>query len=370
MKKSWKELNRKISRCKKCSFIVKTRNRAVKGIGSQNAKIMIIGLAPGRYGADLTGIPFSRDPSGRLLDEMLVAAGLSRERDVFITNLVKCNPKDNLGRNRQPSKIEILNCQSFLKREMELLKPKIIVPLGRPASEIILDKKIQNMKEFHGRVISKNGRIIFPFIHPGYVIRGAYNKDKYLKEFQQLGLIFQEQIKQESEMSRMDIILMMLYNNNGKSLSIRGKTRLQKLVFLVQKELEDIGYKSRYAFRPYLYGPYSQELYTDITWLKMNDYIEVKKEFNEDIGLITNFNATDKGKGYVANLLKAPYYHLLYGVIANVIKKYGEMSLEKLVDYTHKKYPEYNISKYQTKKKITKSSLDIFLSRDFNDKSI
>ena len=163
MKKVWQELNSEIASCQRCPSIVRTRNKAVRGIGSPKAKILIVGLAPGKDGADLTGIPFTRDPSGKLITKMLSAAGLSREQDVFITNLVKCNPKGLSGRNRPPSKREIVNCLLYLKREIEYVNPRIVVPLGRTATELLLNEKVRNMNKYHGRTISKKEIIFFPF---------------------------------------------------------------------------------------------------------------------------------------------------------------------------------------------------------------
>src|SRR5690349_1159646 len=109
------QLNSKIKSCVSCKELVKTRSRVVIGYGDVNAKILLIGEAPGRLGADVTGIPFTRDRSGVFLQRMLGKIGLNESepenelpilRDVYITNIVKCNPQGSTGANRSPKKDE------------------------------------------------------------------------------------------------------------------------------------------------------------------------------------------------------------------------------------------------------------------------
>lgn len=367
MKRVWRELTSEIANCQRCPSIVRSRNIAVRGIGSPKAKILIVGLAPGKDGADLTGIPFTRDPSGILITEMLSEAGLSREQDVFITNLVKCNPKGVSGHNRPPSKREIANCFPYLKREIEYVKPRIIVPLGRAATELLLNEKVRNMSQYHGKTISKKETMLFPFIHPGYVVRGAYDKKKYLKEFRILGDLFLDIIKQESQLSRLDILLMVLKNANfgrGQKGTIRGKTRLQKLLFLVQHELKTKGFKGKYSFRPYLYGPYSRQIYTDIKWLKMNKLVETNKDFDEITGLTIEFNITDEGKMKIDNKMESHIYKNVNDIVKNVIERYNDMRTTELVEYTHKQFKNYSITEMEKEKKHIETKLDTFIDKN------
>lgn len=155
------------------------------GTGNRNADILIVGLAPGKDGADITGIPFTRDPSGRLLQSMLEKVGLSRDQDVYITNIVKCNPKDAKGNNRNPTSREIGNCCSYLDKEIELVNPRLIVPLGVYVTEYFLRRNCR-MKDCHGQVFLKDGKIIFPLYHPGFVVRNAYSVTQYEKDFEKL----------------------------------------------------------------------------------------------------------------------------------------------------------------------------------------
>lgn len=102
----------------------------VPGSGDARARVMFVGIAPGRFGGDRTGVPFSGDRSGAMLRRMLARAGLA---SVFITNLVRCNPRDARGRNRDPERTEIANCRSHLEAEIAIVRPRVIVCLGRIA---------------------------------------------------------------------------------------------------------------------------------------------------------------------------------------------------------------------------------------------
>jgi DNA polymerase len=353
---SLSELNKKISTCTKCPRLIKSRSKSVLGFGAKDSKIMIIGLAPGKDGADMTGIPFTRDPSGQLINEMLFMAGFSRELDIYITNIVKCNPQDEGGRNRPPSNNEIENCLSYLDYEIKYINPKIIISLGKSASEYFFKKKIKKMKDIHSKDFIWNGKIVFPFIHPGFVIRGAYNKSKYINEFVKISKLYKDILEKEAKLSRFDLLLLILKNtlkiNKGE---IDGRTRLQKLVFLVQEHLIDIGYDSKYAFRPYIYGPFNRQLYTDIEWLKMNNYVDIRTYSNID-GYISKYILTDKGLDEINKTIQKNNYTKLESDIRSVIKTYEPYSISELVDLVHKEYDEYNMKE----RKIRNLKLDSF----------
>jgi len=178
--------------CEKCPDLKKSRAKIVWGYGDSDAQIMFVGMAPGRNGADRTGIPFTRDPSGILFQECLIAAGFSFERNprnecprlknVYVTNLVKCNPKDADGRNRTPSYEEIRNCASIFEEEIIEINPKIIVLFGKVVAEYVLQQKISKFTAIHNIPIPFKNRVFLPFIHPSFVIRGAYNRRQYINE--------------------------------------------------------------------------------------------------------------------------------------------------------------------------------------------
>ncbi len=142
---------------------------------------------------DITGVPFTKDPSGILFQESLIKSGFSSEKipsvwkprlkNVYVTNIVKCNPKDKKGNNRTPSKEELLNCLRYFEYEKLIIKPKIIVTFGKFVTEFILEDKIKSFIQMHNKPIDKEGIRHIPFIHPSYVIRGAYSREKYIQVF-------------------------------------------------------------------------------------------------------------------------------------------------------------------------------------------
>jgi len=178
--------------CNECKKLTISRSCIVHGYGDSKAKLMFVGMAPGRNGADITGVPFTRDPSGVLFQDCLIHAGFSLEtnprcetprlKNVYVTNLVKCNPKDANGNNRDPTIEEINNCTFHYERELADINPQIIVLFGKIVSEQILKLKIQKFSDLHNIPINLRNRTYLPFIHPSYVIRGAYSRQKYVNE--------------------------------------------------------------------------------------------------------------------------------------------------------------------------------------------
>jgi DNA polymerase len=154
---------------------------------------MFIGLAPGRRGADITGVPFTRDASGLVFQRSMIKAGFSLENDAtvenprlqngYVTNLIKCNPQDLRGNNREPNRDEIENCRSYLLSEIKCVNPSVIVTLGRTVTKEMIDIGSAAFSSYHNQPIEIDGRIILPFYHPSYVARGAYKMSKYESEF-------------------------------------------------------------------------------------------------------------------------------------------------------------------------------------------
>jgi uracil-DNA glycosylase len=168
--------------CRDCAALVKCRSRVVPGAGAAPASVMFVGIAPGRFGGDITGIPFSGDRSGMLLRTMIARAGLE---DVFITNLVRCNPRDERGRNRDPRADEIENCRRHLEAEMAIVRPRIIVCLGAMAWRQLAGRRAP-FDPCHPAIVKDRDAAFFPMYHPGYVIRGAYDSRRYARDFRQL----------------------------------------------------------------------------------------------------------------------------------------------------------------------------------------
>lgn len=168
--------------CCDCAALVKCRSRVVPGAGAVPARLMFVGIAPGRFGGDVTGVPFSGDRSGTLLRTMIARVGIEA---AFITNLVRCNPRDEKGRNRDPRAEEIDNCRRHLDAEIEIVRPRVIVCLGAMAWRH-LTANATAFDPTHPKVQPGKGAIIYPMYHPGYVIRGAYAAHRYLRDFRRL----------------------------------------------------------------------------------------------------------------------------------------------------------------------------------------
>lgn len=160
--------------------------RRVLGVGFMRPLVFFIGEAPGRLGADQTGVPFTLDRSGKLLRDLMVTVGLSPKNNVYISNIVKCNPRDERGRNRRPSRREIANCREYLTAELQLVKAKVLVPLGEIATCELIGSRLP-MKKMHAREYYHEVHgLIFPLYHPGYIVRGNYPIALYLKDFLRL----------------------------------------------------------------------------------------------------------------------------------------------------------------------------------------
>ena len=150
------ELYGEITRCQQCEM-AGYRTQTVPGEGAGDADIMFIGEAPGQH-EDQQGRPFV-GPAGKLLDELLVSIGLSRQQ-VYIANVIKCRPRGN----RDPLPQEILNCRRWLERQIELIRPKMVVTLGRYSMALFFPQK--SIGKIHGSAEKREGVIYFAMYHP------------------------------------------------------------------------------------------------------------------------------------------------------------------------------------------------------------
>lgn len=182
--KELERIRKEILICQKCSLF-KTRRNPVVGEGNPKASIMFIGEAPG-LSEDRTGRPFC-GPAGKILDEMLESIGIKR-KEVFIGNLLKCRPPAN----RDPRKEEIEACSPFLNSQIEIIKPKIICPLGRFSTKFIFEKyglkrKLRQLSEISGKIFEIEtlfGSVkIIPFYHPAVAIYNPKMSDILKKDF-------------------------------------------------------------------------------------------------------------------------------------------------------------------------------------------
>lgn len=168
MYNDWEKLKTDCIACTKCD-LCKTRNNVVFGYGNPLAEVMFIGEGPGEQ-EDLQGKPFV-GRSGKLLDKMLAEVGLSREENIYIANIVKCRPP----KNRDPLPEEQEMCIEWLRNQVALLKPKIIVAVGRIAAMKIIDPNIKITKD-HGSFYKKKNTWLMPTIHPAAVLRNPNQK--------------------------------------------------------------------------------------------------------------------------------------------------------------------------------------------------
>ncbi len=172
------EIEREIRECRKCP-LHRTRKNPVPGEGGFRKKIMFVGEAPGRREDEL-GRPFV-GAAGKLLDELLDGIGLSRD-DVYITNIVKCRPPGN----RDPTEEEIRLCSPYLERQISVMKPKIICPLGRFSAKYILEKygfEMRSISSVQGRVFEGEVTIL-PMYHPAAALYHQKLKGALVKSFE------------------------------------------------------------------------------------------------------------------------------------------------------------------------------------------
>ncbi|MBP7721188.1 MAG: uracil-DNA glycosylase [Alphaproteobacteria bacterium] len=159
------------SHVKQCSLCPRMSNSARvlnASVGSLNAKIMFIGEAPGRLGADGSEIPFHGDKAGDNFEKFLDQVGISRY-DIYVTNAALCNPKDAEGNNSTPTFKEVENCSNFLKQQIELVNPEIVVTLGSTALKALslIQNHALNLKDSVRTASSWYGRQLIPLYHPG-----------------------------------------------------------------------------------------------------------------------------------------------------------------------------------------------------------
>ena len=162
MEDNWETLERECRQCRECA-LCQTRNSVVFGVGNPQAEIMLVGEGPGAN-EDAQGIPFV-GKAGQFLDDMLAIIGLDRTK-VYIANIVKCRPPGN----RDPLNVEQDACIGYLRRQIALIQPKIIVSLGRIAAMRLIDEKFRITKE-HGVWFDRNGVRMMAVYHPSALLR-------------------------------------------------------------------------------------------------------------------------------------------------------------------------------------------------------
>ena len=183
---NWSKLVTDASTCTRCEAMCGRSAVLSELNGRVDARIMFIGEAPGRKGADRTRIPFSGDQSGVNLDRFLRSIALNRE-EIFITSAALCNPNTPSGANRRPAKKELANCSNFLQRTIELVDPRVVVTLGSIALEAL--KRIHyhelNLKEHVAQIHIWQGRLLVPIYHPSPQVLASHRREaQQLKDYQ------------------------------------------------------------------------------------------------------------------------------------------------------------------------------------------
>lgn len=167
-------IDEKIKECRRCNLWRKATN-AVLGEGDPNAKVVFIGEAPG-YNEDRLGRPFVGQ-AGKLLDEILLSIGLSREK-IFITNVVKHRPPEN----RDPESAEIAACKVWLDQQLGVIKPKVVVTLGRYSLERYIPKA--RITALHGQPTLVKDEVVIPMYHPAAALRNKLVLETMKRDFQ------------------------------------------------------------------------------------------------------------------------------------------------------------------------------------------
>lgn len=166
----WQGLQQAVAACQACS-LAQTRTQTVFGVGDPDAEWLFVGEAPGAE-EDRRGEPFVGQ-AGQLLDNMLAAINLKRGDNVYIANVLKCRPPGN----RDPQGEEVIKCDPFLKRQVELIRPKLIVAMGRFAAQSLLNTE-QSISALRSKLHDYHGVPVIVTYHPAYLLRNLMDKAK------------------------------------------------------------------------------------------------------------------------------------------------------------------------------------------------
>ena len=175
---TWDDLE---SECKKCTGcpLSETRTNVVFGVGKQSAEVLFVGEGPGER-EDLKGEPFV-GRAGLLLDDMLKIIGLSRERNIYIANIVKCRPPNN----RDPQVNEREACIKWLRAQYSLIRPKIVVCLGRIAAAVLCGADFKMTRD-HGKWFDKDGVKFMALYHPAALLRDPHRRPETFVDLKEL----------------------------------------------------------------------------------------------------------------------------------------------------------------------------------------
>jgi DNA polymerase len=171
--------------CRRCKLCSMGRSQIVFGVGNPKARLMFVGEAPGEE-EDKRGEPFV-GRAGQLLTKIIEAIGLTREQ-IYIANVIKCRPPGN--RNPEPDEVE--QCEPYLFRQIDVIKPRVIVPLGKFAAQSLL-KTMDPITRLRGRQFDYRGAALIPTFHPAYLLRNPSAKREVWEDMKKVRAILQSE---------------------------------------------------------------------------------------------------------------------------------------------------------------------------------
>ena len=171
--------------CRRCKLCTLGRSQIVFGVGHPKARLMFVGEAPGED-EDKKGEPFV-GRAGQLLTKIIEAIGMTRDQ-VYIANVIKCRPPNN----RNPEPDEVASCEPFLFRQIDVIQPKVIVPLGKFAAQSLL-KTTDPITRLRGRQFDYRGAVLIPTFHPAYLLRNPSAKREVWEDMKKVRAILQSE---------------------------------------------------------------------------------------------------------------------------------------------------------------------------------
>ncbi len=285
---------------------------------------MFIGEAPGRLGADSSGIPFHGDKAGHNFEELLEFAKLDRSK-IFVTNAVLCNPKDEHGNNSTPTKYEVQNCANHLAEQIRIINPKIIVTLGATALEStrFTSNHSLTLKESVRTANVWWGRILIPLYHPGQraMMHRSFANQRSDYQFvaEQLRKLTKKQ--RSNNALKVNVDILPIVKEILRSMNGVDYFKLHKLYYLVEysyfkeyRERLTNAYIVRQKDGPYCLDLHIQKLKKGIPELKIKEINgKLMVEFSQN--LFTDYTHLNKATGEI---------------VRNVVLKYGKLSNEEI----------------------------------------
>lgn len=340
-----------VKNCNLCSRMCKSQRILSRASGAITSKIMFIAEAPGRLGADQYSIPLHGDKTGHNFEELLEFVNLDRS-ELFITNAVLCNPKDQDGNNSTPNKQEISNCASFLKKQIEIVNPDLIVTLGATAlyALSLIEPHSLSLKKDVRTVFDWFGRKLIPLYHPGQRAMLHRSMANQRSDYKFVIDIFKNLRKTKSLKTgghvKADILAIITYMLNKQSISYFA---LHKLFYLVEYQaFLNFGHRltNAYIIRQ-KDGPYCTDLH-------------INKLKNSISGLHTKFTSRSNFLLFkqqnslfeITNDLSNSLSNDVMDIIDSVMDKYAcknNTSLKRSVYFTR---PMRNILFYESNYKI------------------